>query len=64
MMENLINDLLDMAKLENNQFKISQEYFNLTSLIENSFQIMLQSANQQGIRMNAVIEDEKHLDLV
>jgi len=30
MMENLINDLLDLAKLENNSFQFSDDYFNLT----------------------------------
>ena len=29
MMEILINDLLDLAKLENNKFKLDQAYFNL-----------------------------------
>ena len=29
MMENLINDLLDLAKLENNQFTVTNVYFNL-----------------------------------
>jgi signal transduction histidine kinase len=30
MMENLINDLLDLAKLENTSFKFDHKYFNLT----------------------------------
>lgn len=33
MMENLINDLLDLAKMENHKFKINKEYFNLTTTI-------------------------------
>ena len=33
MMENLINDLLDLAKIENNSFNISTEYFDLGALI-------------------------------
>jgi len=33
MMENLINDLLDLAKLENNSFSLSLDYFNLSETI-------------------------------
>ena len=36
-MENLINDLLDLAKLESNNFSLSQEYFNLGSTIYEAF---------------------------
>lgn len=34
MLENLINDLLDLAKLENNSFTLNSEYFDLTNVIE------------------------------
>jgi signal transduction histidine kinase len=37
MMENLINDLLDLAKLENHSFLLSEEYFNLGSTIYEAF---------------------------
>jgi len=33
MIENLINDLLDLAKIENNKFKLNEEYFDLTNSI-------------------------------
>lgn len=36
-MENLIYDLLDHAKLENNQFKISNDYFDLASTVYEAF---------------------------
>jgi signal transduction histidine kinase len=42
MVENLINDLLDMAKLENNSFNISNEYFDLAQTIFEAFQIISQ----------------------
>lgn len=37
MMENLINDLLDLAKIQKNQFHINKEYFNLAQIMESSF---------------------------
>ena len=40
MMENLINDLLDLSKLENNQFTIANEYFNLSHSIFEALQML------------------------
>ena len=37
MVENLINDLLDLAKLENSSFKFSNEYFDLATTIYEAF---------------------------
>ena len=45
MLENLINDLLDLAKLENNQFTFNSEYFDLTSVIFDSFETLIHQAN-------------------
>lgn len=40
MNQNLINDLLDLAKLESNSFNISNDYFNLADLIYDAFGIL------------------------
>jgi signal transduction histidine kinase len=40
MNENLINDLLDHAKLENNKFQINTDFFNLVQTIKNSISII------------------------
>jgi len=37
MMENLINDLMDHAKMENNSFKFDYDYYNLSGLIYEAF---------------------------
>ena len=37
MLLNLINDLLDFAKVENNSFTIVESYFDLNKLIESAF---------------------------
>ena len=41
MLENLIHDLLDLAKIENNKFTLNQNYFNLTDTIEQTLKIMM-----------------------
>ena len=43
-MENLISDLLDLAKFERNQFEFNKEYFNLTQTIYEAFEIIQESA--------------------
>ena len=64
MMHNLINDLLDLAKLENNSFSFSQEYFNLGSTIYEAFQILVNSANENSIELRAEIDQESDLDMI
>ena len=64
MMENLINDLLDLAKLENNSFSLTQEYFNLGSTIYEAFQILISTANQSNIEFRAEIDELKNLDMI
>jgi signal transduction histidine kinase len=59
MMENLINDLLDLAKMQNNQFSQRKEYFNLTDLIYESFSILRESAFQRQIKLTAEIKQKK-----
>jgi signal transduction histidine kinase len=59
MMENLINDLLDLAKMQNNQFSQRMEYFNLTDLIYESFSILMESAFQRQIKLTAEIKQIK-----
>lgn len=63
-MENLINDLLDLAKLENNTFTLSSSYFNLASTIQEAFQMLLFSAKEQGIDLVAEISEIEHLDFI
>ena len=44
MMENLINDLLDLAKIESSSFNLSSEYFDLGALIFEAFEMMAHKA--------------------
>jgi len=40
MMGNLINELMDLAKLENNCFKFDEDFFNLPRAISKAFQMV------------------------
>ena len=50
-MSNLINDLLDLAKLENSAFDLKMERFNLIKIIENAFLILSFQAESKGIKL-------------
>lgn len=64
MTERLINDLMDLAKVENNRFTINKDYFNLSQTIANSLQIMFSTASLKQIKLTAIIDDENNLKLI
>ena len=64
MMETLINDLMDLAKLESNNFKFDEKYFNPVQSIKNAFQVLLTNANQKGIKLVAEIDKFESLSKV
>ena len=41
MLETLINDLIDLAKIENNIFSLNQDYYNLPNTIHETLEILL-----------------------
>lgn len=56
MTENLINDLLDLAKLENNSFQLTREYFDLTQIIHEAFTMMIHMTKDSNIKLQANID--------
>ena len=64
MLENLINDLLDLAKVENNSFKFDNEYFSLPDTIFQAFSILGFSASERGVDLLAKIDSEVNLNLI
>ena len=64
MNENLINDLLDLAKMENGKFSLHKAPFNLLHTIKVAFHIVHDLAAQRGITLAALIDDQKHLGLL
>jgi signal transduction histidine kinase len=61
-MENLINDLLDLAKMQNNSFKLSKDYFSLSNVVYEAFQMLMFSANEKGIELKAEIDQIDNLN--
>ena len=51
MLLNLINDLMDLAKLETLNFKFNEEYFDLPELIKQAFKTVQCQANKKKIRL-------------
>jgi signal transduction histidine kinase len=39
MVNNLVNDILDLAKMENASFKLDNDYFNLADTIKEALQM-------------------------
>jgi signal transduction histidine kinase len=59
MILNLINDLLDMAKMENHSFILNSNYFNLFEIIEQSLQNIGFQAKQKHITLeHEYLEDQ------
>lgn len=47
MLLTLINDLLDLAKLETMNFKFNEEYFNLSEVVNQAYETMKYQAQQK-----------------
>ena len=63
MLLTLINDLLDLAKIETMNFKFNDDYFNLNDVITNAYNTMKYQADQKNIKIKTEylmrIQDEK-----
>lgn len=62
MMENLINDLLDLAKLEKSCFTLSQEYFNLGKIVFQALEMLHFNASSQKIELLAEVSSKAYMD--
>ena len=49
MLTNLINDLLDLSKIDSLNFKLNEEYFNLIEVINMAFNTVKYSSNKKNI---------------
>ena len=51
MQQNLINDLLDLSKIDSFNFKFNNDYFNMIDLIKNAFKTIKHSASKKNINL-------------
>lgn len=61
---NLVNDLVDFSKLENNKIKIKKVAFNPKQLIENTFNTLKKNAVDKDIVLLYDIEDSLDTDII
>ena len=55
----LLNDLLNLAQIENNTFKLVPTFFNLAEVVEEAFEILDFSSKQRSISFKLVVEPEE-----
>lgn len=55
-LQRLVNDLLELSRLQNSNFKITKTELNLTSLIEDSIRSMQRIAEKNRLRFNLTIK--------
>lgn len=60
----LINDILDMSKIESGKINILEERFKLEELIKNFTDIIYPQAKEKGIEFNVVLKHIKHEELL
>ena len=49
MLSLLVEDLLDIAKVEKNKLKLNNEFFNLISMVKDAFSSLEYMSNAMGI---------------
>ena len=64
LLENLINDLLDLAKSENNTLSFNNGFFDLTDVIQEVFKVSGFEADDKKITLRAEIDSRSSLDLI
>ena len=56
-LENLINDILDLAKLENCQFKLNESIFDLNKTVVRVLDMVSLQASNKGVELRATVDD-------
>lgn len=57
MLNNLINDMLDLAKMESQTFTFNYEYFDLTKVVGEAFGMIKFLANKKQILLKSTIKN-------
>ena len=56
-LENLINDILDLAKLENCQLKLNESIFDLNKTVVRVLDMVSLQASNKGVELRATVDD-------
>lgn len=54
----LINDILDLSKIEAGQLELDEEFFNLNELIDSTADFFAQKAHNKGLDLNVYVDPE------
>lgn len=54
-MRNLMNDLLDLAQIENSTFKLNKAFFSLPEAIQQAFNMMAHHAQKKNVEIEGPI---------
>ena len=57
-MRTLMMDLLDLAQLEQHEFKLNEDFFNLYDVIASAFQLVRHLADKKKVRL--IIKTAEH----
>ncbi len=60
----LINDVLDMSKIESGKVSLSEEYFNLSDTINSVLTVFHPQIEAKGLELNANIGEFRHEDVI
>lgn len=60
----IINDILDMSKIESGKINLNEENFNLSDLLKNLFDMVRPQVKEQGHELRVHIHDIKHEDVI
>jgi signal transduction histidine kinase len=64
MMRNLMMDLLDLAQMEKNTFKLNKDFFSIFEVIQKAFMLLSHVSNKQKVTLKMpVVEDSNQQKL-
>ena len=58
MLTNLINDLLDLSKIDSLNFKLNEDYFNLIEIVDMAFKTVKYSSDLKNIKLQLEFYNE------
>ena len=64
MTECLINDMMDLLKLENGAFTLTEEYFDLRMVVYKAINIVKAQANLKNLKLIGLIEKAENMSLL